>query len=99
MRGAAVGAERADVENGKQVQTMQLGRRVKPRLSRMARQMRRWLWALLGARRLGWDTNAPLAGVALKQAEMWLFRRRTGHEGLLSSLSGQQSTMILVRSG
>jgi hypothetical protein len=39
MRGAAVGAERADVENGKQVQTMQLGREVKPRLSCVAFQM------------------------------------------------------------
>jgi hypothetical protein len=51
--GAAVGAERADVEDGEQVQTMQLRRKLKPRLPRVACQMLRWLGALLGARRLG----------------------------------------------
>jgi hypothetical protein len=86
MGGAAVGAERPDVENSEQVKTIQLGREAKARLSRVACQV---LWrrrTCVTARGLGRDTNAPLAGVALEQAEMWMFRRRTGHEGLLSGL-------------
>jgi hypothetical protein len=43
MRGAAVGAERPDVENSERVETVQLGCEVKPRLSRVAVQMLRWL--------------------------------------------------------
>jgi hypothetical protein len=35
---------------------------------------------------LGRNTNAPLARIALEQTEMWMFRRRTGHESLLSGL-------------
>ena len=84
--GPAVGAERPDVEHREQVEAMQLGRKMKPSLSRVACQI---LWrrrTCVTARGLGRDTNAPLAGVALKQAEMWMFRRRTGHESLLCGL-------------
>jgi len=41
--GGAVDAERAEIEDGQQVQLVQLGRKLKPRLSRMACQMRRRL--------------------------------------------------------
>ena len=84
MRGSALGTERPDVEDGEQVETMQLGRKLKPRLSSVTRQMLRWLGALLGARRFGWLASWALAGVALEQTQMWMFRRRTGHESLLS---------------
>jgi hypothetical protein len=66
--GTAVGAERPDIENSEQVETMQLGREVKPRLSRMACQM---LWrrrTLVTACGLGRDADAALAGIALQQA-------------------------------
>ena len=53
---------------------------MKPGLSCMACLMLRWLGALLGARRLGRLARRALAGVALEQAETWMFRRRTGHE-------------------
>jgi hypothetical protein len=62
---------------------MQLRREAKPRLSRMACQMLWWLGALLGAGRLGRDLSTPLARIALEQAKVWMFRRRTGHERLL----------------
>ena len=50
--GAAVGTERADIEDGQKVQLVQLGRQMKPSLSRMACQMLRRLGASLVARRL-----------------------------------------------
>ena len=97
--GPAVGTERPDVENSEQVETMQLGRELKPRLSRMARQMLRRIWALLGAHRLGRLARRALAGVAFEQAEMRMFRRRTGHESLTFRPQTEQSTMVFVRSG
>jgi hypothetical protein len=64
--GPAVCAEWADVENCEQVETMQLGREMKPSPSRMACQMR--LGALLGACRLGRQAGAALAWIALEQS-------------------------------
>jgi hypothetical protein len=43
----------ADIEGGQEVQLVQLGRKLKPSLSRVPSQMFRWLGALLGAHRLG----------------------------------------------
>ncbi|OKO87306.1 hypothetical protein AC629_14595 [Bradyrhizobium sp. NAS80.1] len=61
----------------------------------MARRRR----AFLGTRWLGRHADAAFAGIALEQAEMWVFRRRTGHESLLSGRSGTKSTAVFVRSG
>src|SRR6516164_6722129 len=97
--GAARGAEWADVEHSEQVETMQLRRKLKPRLSRVAVQMVGRRRTFVSARRLGRDAGAALAGIALDQAEMRVFRRRTGHESLLFRPQTEQSTTALFRLG
>jgi len=49
------------------VQLVQLGRKLKPSLSRVPCQMFRWLRALLGACRLGRLAHWALARVALER--------------------------------
>src|SRR5262249_7522316 len=71
---AAIGCERAGVEDGQQVHPMQLGCDVLPLLLRVAVQMLgRWR-AFLGACRFERDGDSSLSRVALKQAETWMFR-------------------------
>ncbi|KRQ10266.1 hypothetical protein AOQ71_20105 [Bradyrhizobium manausense] len=90
--GGAVDAERGDIKNGEQVEPMQFGRQLQPRFARVATQMTRRRRAFLGASRLRRDPGAALAGVALGQVEMWMFRRRTGHDRLLFQSRTQEST-------
>src|SRR6516162_479354 len=86
--GGAIDAEWADIESGQQVQLVQLRRKLKPSLFRIALQMPRRRRAFLGACRLGRLARRALAGIALQQAQTWMFRRRTGHKSLLCGLWG-----------
>ena len=55
--GGTVDAKRPDIENGEQVEPMQLGRKLKPRLFRVAAQVRRRRRTFVGACRLGRDAD------------------------------------------
>jgi hypothetical protein len=73
---------------------MQHGRDCAPFLLRVSVQLLRGLRTLASACRLRRCARQSLVGIALEQAEMLMFRRRTGHQSLPQR---QQFTTVLVR--